>query len=527
MRSPSRPALRRVPLLASLAAGGLTVLAFPPFGLWPLAAVSVGTLSIVVHGRRARSGAGYGLVFGLAFFIPLLSWSGTYVGAVPWLLLAIAEALFLALLGAALSVTSRLPFWPLWAAALWVAEEAARDRLPFGGFPWGRLAFSQPDGPFLPYAAFGGAPLLTFAVALTGCLAAYAVRCGLHRDVRVVAVLAAAGVLAVPVIGLLAGLVTVHSGAGSRQVQIAVVQGNVPRLGLSFNAQREAVLRDHVRQTLLLARQIQRGERARPAFVVWPEDASDIDPLRNPDAAALIGGAARAVGVPILVGAILDGPGNHVRNAGIVWDPRTGPGATYIKRHPVPFGEYIPLRSLAERVSSKVDLVPRDMLAGTRSGDLRIGPLTIGDVICFEVAYDGLITDDVDGGAQVLVVQTNNATFGHSAESPQQLAMARIRAVEHDRSVIVSSTSGISAMIAPDGRVRARSAIFTAAQFDLPVAVQTGTTVATRLGAIPEWVLTGVGVAALLVGMGIRLGARRSRPDVPMTVTSDRERENA
>jgi apolipoprotein N-acyltransferase len=525
VRSPSRPAPRRFSLLLALAAGGLLVLAFPPFGYWPMAAVSAGILSFVVRGRRARSGALYGLVFGLAFFIPLLRWSGTYVGAVPWLLLSVAEALFIAALGAALAVTSRLPYWPVWAAALWVAEEALRDRLPFGGFPWGRLAFSQPDGPFVPFAAFGGAPLVTFAVALTGCLAAYAVQRGLRRDVRVVAALAAAGVLAVPLVGLLLGL-SVQTGDRSRQVQIAVVQGNVPRLGLGFNAQREAVLHDHVRQTLALAGQIRSGAQPRPAFVVWPEDASDIDPLDNPDAAALIDQAARAVGVPILVGAILDGPGNHVRNAGIVWDPRTGPGATYLKRHPVPFGEYIPLRSLARLVTSKVDLVPRDMLAGKGSGDLHIGGLTIGDVICFEVAYDGLVADDVDGGAQVLVVQTNNATFGRTAESPQQLAMARIRAVEHDRSVIVSSTSGISAIIAPDGRVRAQSKIFTAARFDLPVAVQSGTTVATRLGAIPEWVLTGVAGIALLTAVVVRR-SERGRPAPPMSVHPDRERENA
>src|SRR6185437_13162250 len=187
------------------------------------------------------------------------------------------------------------------------------------------------------------------------------------------------------------------------------------------------------------------------------------------DAAQQIQRAADAVGVPILVGALLDGPGdNHVSNAGIVWlpsnSPDPGPGQRYIKRHPVPFGEYIPLRSLAEKVSSKVDLVQRDMVAGSGNGLLTEQlPFGIGDVICFEVAYDGLVNSSVRAGAQLLVVQTNNATFGHSGETYQQLAMTRLRAIEHARTVVQVATSGKSAIIDPGGRTLAESgALFTA-----------------------------------------------------------------
>ena len=191
--------------------------------------------------------------------------------------------------------------------------------------------------------------------------------------------------------------------------------------------------------------------------MLWPENASDIDPTDNPDAAAEIQQATDAVGVPILVGAILDGPGpQHVTNAGLVWEPSNtaspGPGQRYVKRHPVPFGEYIPLRSLASKVSSKVDLVRYDMVAGKGNGLLDQTPVPLGDVICFEVAYDGLVNSSVRAGAQLLVVQTNNATFGHSSETYQQLAMARLRAVEHARTVVQVATSGKSAIIDPSGR---------------------------------------------------------------------------
>lgn len=525
----SAPLLAGLPAVAAAVAGGLTLAAaFPPVGWWPLAPVAVGLLGVAVSGHTGRAGVGLGMVAGLAFFLPVLHWAATYVGAVPWLLLAAFQALYVALLGGALAVVQRLRWWPLWAAALWVAEEALRGRMPFGGFPWARLAFSQAGSPYVAFAALGGAPLLTFVVALSGALLAAAVirallsRSGApvgprlssparSRTTRWAAAWTAAGALAVPLAGLALGPLTIGDGRHDPHRTVAVVQGNVPRLGLDFNAQREAVLRYHVRATEELARRVAAGALPRPEFVVWPENSSDIDPLDNPDAAALITRAARVVGVPILVGTLLDGPGNHVRNASIVWDPGIGPGQTYLKRHPVPFAEYIPLRSIARLVTKKVDLVGRDMIAGKRVGALQIAGTTVGDVICFEVADDYLVRDTVDHGATMLLVQTNNATFGRSGEAPQQFAMARIRAVEHGRTVMVASTTGISGVIAPDGTVLERSSIFTTASFSRAVPVSTRVTLADQVGAAPEWVLTAAGVGSILAGL---LTARRRRTAV-------------
>jgi apolipoprotein N-acyltransferase len=490
------------------------VLAFPPYDLWPLAVLGVTGLALLTRGVPVRRGALLGLVFGLAFFTPLLSWSGIFVGPVPWLLLAVSQAAFAAALGAGLAAVSGLPGWPLWGAALWVAAEAARSRLPFGGFPWGRLAFSQADSPLAWLAAYGGAALVSIAVALLGGLvAALAVAVpALARQHHGSARRARGAVGAVLGLVAVAGVAAAATAAGdwqtgtSRTVTVAVVQGNVPRLGLDFNAQREAVLRNHVEATRQLARDVAAGRQPRPDLVLWPENASDIDPVRYPDAAALIDGAAREVGVPILVGTLADGPTpDTVRNVGIVWDPRTGPGERYVKRHPVPFGEYIPLRSVARMVSSDVDRVARDFVGGDRPGRLAVGPVTVGDVICFEVAYDGLVRDVA--GSDLLVVQTNNATFGRSAETWQQLAMGRLRAVEHGRSVLVAATSGVSAVIDPDGHVAARSDVFTPDVLVRTVPVRTGSTLATRLGAWPEWAAVGVALAALVAA-----GVTRRRP---------------
>ncbi len=525
--APRPPRWSGLPARTLLAlAGGLAVFfAFPGWDLSALAVLGPATLSLATRGVRFRAGLWLGLVHGLAFFVPLLSWTGIYVGSFPWLALAVTESLYVAVLGGALAVTARLRGWPLWAAALWVGDEALRGRWPLGGFPWGRLGFSQAEGPFTAFAAYGGVALVSFAVALTGTLLAAAglalARAAARRDSSAparrsrslrAAALAVLGTLAVPALGTAAALPlaggSLTEGGPTRTV--AVVQGNVPRAGLDFNEQRRAVLDNHVEQTQALAEQVAAGEVAQPDLVIWPENSSDIDPYRNADAAAAIDRAAQAIDAPILVGAVVSGPGRYISNTAIVWDPVTGPGATYVKRHPVPLAEYVPARSFFRFFSDKVDLVRADFRAGTEVGTLDIGGTTVGDVICFEVAYDGLVRDVVDGGATMIVVQTNNATFGFTDESPQQLAMGRLRAVEFGRSVVMASTSGISAVIAPDGSLVRSSELFTPATFVEDIAQRDGTTVAARVGGWPEGLLTALGVGAFLVVAAGGIRARRA-----------------
>jgi apolipoprotein N-acyltransferase len=498
--------------LLALTGGLLLVLAFPGYDLAVLAVLGPAALALAVRGEGFRSGLWLGLVLGLAFFVPLLSWTGIYVGPFPWLALAVWEALHLALLGGATALVSRRRLWPLWAAALWVADEALRGRFVLDGFPWGRLGFSQTEGPLMSLAAYGGVPLVSFAVALTGTLLAAAVL-ALHRAWRSsttpsagpavrTAVVAVAAALAVPAVGALAWLPLPGPSLtdGGPAATVAVIQGNVPRAGLDFNAQRRAVLDNHVQQTLELAAEVAAGEAAQPDLVIWPENSSDIDPYRNDDAARQIERAAQAIDAPILVGAIVQGPGRFISNTAIVWDPEHGPGDTYVKRHPVPLAEYVPARGFFRFFSEHIDRV-HDQQAGDEPGVLDMGGARLGDLICFEVVYDGLVGDVVDGGAGMLVVQTNNATFGFTDESEQQLAMSRLRAVEFGRTVAVAATSGISAIVAPDGSVARSSSLFTPAVFVEEIAQRDSMTVAARLGAAPEWALTGLGVGALLVAV--------------------------
>ena len=298
---------------------------------------------------------------------------------------------------------------------------------------------------------------------------------------------------------------------------MAAVQGNVPKAGLEFNAQRRAVLDNHVRATLALADAVRAGRTPAPDIVVWPENASDIDPLRNLDAYTEIGARDRR---PRRAAARRRRPA-RVRattcpTPAIVWgptgSPSAGPGERYVKRHPVPFGEYIPYRSFFRIFSSDVDLVSRDFAAGDRPGVLQLGPARIGDVICFEVAYDDIVHDVVAGGADLLVVQTNNATFGYTDESAQQIAMSRLRAVEAGRAVVHVSTVGVSGLVEPDGRVVAGSRLFTPAVLESALPLRTGFTVATRLGVLPEAAFAAARCPAGGSGRGAPTAAgRRSR----------------
>ncbi|WP_406084392.1 apolipoprotein N-acyltransferase [Micromonospora zamorensis] len=528
-----RPLPLRFAVPLAVAAGLALLVAFPPYGVWPLAPVGVALLAAAAHRRRLRAGAGLGFLTGVALFAPLLAWTNLHTGYLPWVLLSLLQAGYLALLGAATAWVSPLAdrvrwTWPVLTGLLWVGQEALRDRTPFGGFPWGRLAFSQDTSPLLRLAALGGAPLVTFAVALVGGLLVTAAWRGWAaarpspaegsqdadgaqgvtsaRRWAPVAVPAAVAV-ALTAGGLLVPVATTGSGATTT---VAIVQGNVPRLGLDFNAQRQAVLNNHVDATIELAGRVAAGQERQPDLVVWPENSSDIDPLRNPTAGARISQAADTIGAPILVGAVLLGPGvGQVRNAGILWRPGTGADLDqlYTKRHPVPFAEYVPLRDVARMVSKQVDLIRSDFVPGSTPGVVRAGPAVLGDVICFEVAYDEVVRDTVTGGAQLLVVQTNNATFD-VAEARQQMAMVRLRAVEHGRPALMASTVGVSGFVAPDGRVSDATGFNTREVVVRQVRLDDGRTLATRLGWWPEVALAALAAAALIGAAVLR---RRQR----------------
>lgn len=481
--------------------GVLLYLSFPPRPLWWLVLPGFALLGWVLHGRRLRAGFGIGLLAGFGFMLPLLHWTGEEVGPVPWLALATAEALFVAVGCIGVAAVSRLAWWPVWAAAVWALDEAVRARVPFGGFPWGKIAFGQADSAFLPLAAVGGTPLLSFAVVLCGFGLFEAVRSlRVYRSTGRIpraAVATAAATVLVPLAAALAARPLVDDSAEDGTATVAAIQGNVPRLGLDFNAQRRAVLDNHARRTEQLAREVKAGKVPQPDFVLWPENSSDLDPYRNADARIVIDEAVKAINAPTVVGAVIEPDTGKLRNTLIQWDPSGGPVATYDKRHIQPFGEYMPMRSFARIFSSDVDRVQRDFGPGKKVGVFDLAGTKVGLVTCYEAAFDDAVRDTVEHGSQLIAVPSNNATFGRSEMTYQQLAMSRVRAVEHSRSVVVPVTSGVSAVIRPNGTIVQKTKMFTPDALVDKVPLRSSLTPATRLGTLPEGLLVLIAAAGL------------------------------
>jgi apolipoprotein N-acyltransferase len=492
-------------------AGGLALAAaFPPVGAWPLAVAGPALLAVALWRASLRTSVTVGFAFGAAFYFPLLAWL-VNLAWYAWAALALTETVLFAVLVLGLRLLLRLRAWPPAVACWWVAAEAVRDRWPWGGFPWGRLAMSQPGAPTAGWVAVGGPPLLTFLLALAGACLAWLLltRPPARRHMAMAAIaFAAAGGLALSGSLLLAG----GQAAGTPSAVVAAVQGDVPHTrNLPDLLRAETVTGNHVAATEQFAAQVRRGSRPAPDVVIWPENSTDIDPSDSPPTYATIAAAVAAIGRPVLVGALLDNP---VRNAGQLWLPGRGPVKDYIKRRLVPFGEVIPFRGVLSKFISLVKLQPVNFTPGHREVVFRIGKIRLGDVICYEVGFDNLVSSEVAGGANLLAVQTNDADFeldGQTGETLQQLDMARIRAIEYGRSVVVASTTGVSAIIAPDGSLIASSRTWQRAVLDARVPLRTNLTLAERVGSWPEGVLSAAALAALAWALAGVAGERRRR----------------
>jgi apolipoprotein N-acyltransferase len=496
----------------ALAAGVVLSLAFEPVAFPLVVPLAVAGYVLTVRGLRARAAWVPGLAFGVGFYFTHIVWMRA-VGTDAWIALSSVEALFYGLLGPVTASLARRRLWPLWVAAAWVAMEAIRSTWPFSGMPWGRLAFAVVDTPVADALPYLGSTGVSFALALSGALLARLVL--VRGRARLGAAGALVGVLALAAAPALAP----YSPTVRGHATVAAVQGDVPGNGDDILYDFRQVTQNHVDATVALAADIAAGRVPRPDFVVWPENSTAVDPFLDDTTNRQIWAASAAVGLPILVGAIVDAGPRHVLNEGIVWDPVTGAGDRYAKWHPVPYGEYIPFRSLFAGNFGRLALIPRDMLAGTRTEPLRIGGVEVGDAICFDVAYDDGLYAQLRRGAQLLTVQTSNATFIHTTQIDQQFAISRLRALETGRYVVVAATNGVSGVIAPDGSVLARAGVRTRDVLVERVALSTDLTPAVRIGA---WsgrlcvLVAGLGVALGLVDYRRRSPAGdRSRPVPP------------
>ena len=361
------------------------------------------------------------LAFALTFNLVLLHWTSTYVGSVPWVILAAGLSLFYL----PLVVVKRLGIasFPL----IFIVLEEIRNRFPFQGFGWARIAYSQADAPYAKIAAHGGAVALSAITVLIGLVLFFI----FQKQLRILILLP-----------LLIVLVPFNVQI-NQTTQALMIQGNVPKLGLDFNSRAKEVFFNHVKET-----EIALKENRKVDFILWPENSVDVDPFRNPE----VFDALNTYEVPLIVGAIV-GRANDIFNTSILWTKASQ--HVYIKQHLTPFGEYIPLRSLASKISPFVDDV-RDFSPGNESTIFTVDKAQIAPVICYEL-LDDQILEKAAQSSNLLAVQTNSATFGDSAQSAQQLQITRIRAIEHSRNILSVSTTGYSAVIDYNGKVLQKS----------------------------------------------------------------------
>lgn len=448
------------------------------------------------------TGFGWG---GVVFLIHI--WWIRVVGYDVWLAASLFEALYFGVLAVLLVVLRRLPWWPLWFTAAWVAVETVRHTIPWGGFAWGRPGFAAIDTPLmiaLPVVGVAGA---TWCVVGAAALLAWLSDTpGLASRGRQYALSAGVLALAAP---LAAGYAMYSDPeVDGETVRIAVVQGNVPGRGDDILNDYRQVTANHVEETLELARSGPDVD-----LVIWPENSTAVDPFKTDSLRNQLQSTVDAIDRPVLVGGIVDGPeAGTVLNQGILWTPDGPREERYTKRHPVPFGEYIPIRNLGiTKWIERLDLVPRDMLPGGDQEPLQWGDILIGDAICFDVSYDDVARDHVNNGANLLTVQTSNAMFVYTDQLDQQFAMSRIRAAESRRWMGLAAVNGISGIIRPDGSVAKTVPRREQETLVHDVRLNDDITLAMRLGPWPARVGILIALGAVLVGVALQVQDSRNR----------------
>jgi apolipoprotein N-acyltransferase len=502
-------------------AGAAVGLSWQPYGLWPLMLIGIPAFTLIVRGTRPLPAAGLGYLFGLAMLTLAISWVhvlGTWIAVV----LIIFMSLFFGLLGLMLNLVGRLRWWPVAAACCWVFIEYAYSRIPFGGFGWTRIAYAAVDTPLAGFLPIIGVAGVSFVVALVGQLIAWAVVAlrrarpdRLRRRTRVL--IAGVTIICLGLLGSALRLYQVEPDATSAgSVHVGIVQGNVPGRGIEAMGRARSVTNNHLSETIHLMTKVRLGQAPEPDFLLWPENSTDIDPTVDPLTKQTVQAAAEVAGRPILVGAVMQGPGPDERQTtALWWDPDRGVLARYDKQNLVPFGEWIPFRKQLLPLIPLLQDVGAQSVPGTRPGvlDVTAGgrPVKVGDVICFELAYDQTIYRSLIGGAQAMMVQSNNATYGGTGQIEQQFAITRARAMESRREIAVATTNSVSGFITRDGAVAIRTQEFTPQSMVVEMPLRSALTPAIR---VAPWLERGLALVAVLACLiAVLSGTRRSRAE--------------
>ena len=452
-------------------AGVIASTAFAPLSFWPAAFIGLTIWYFLLIRMRLRSRVYVSYIFGLGVLLPVQFWTGIYVGNLPWLLLSFTQALIFTL--PALFVGKKIKYNQIAFACSFVCVELLLRTVPFTGFGWSRLSFTQVDGPLQFLYSSGGVVLVAFLIALIS---------------------AARSVLNLALIFLvIAGLSSLpRIEATDKKSSIALVQGGVVKLGLEFNSKPKEVFLRHLQQT---SKSITFDQ---VDLIIWPENAVDIDINTNNEVKKLINDKSAFLDTPLLVGGVTKS-GDNLLNQSFLFDPQIK--QSYSKRYLTPFGEYLPLRGIATKVSRYADQIT-DFKAGQEDTKFLIDNATFQSLICYELLDDSF-RDQID--TNFLVIQTNNATFGDTAQLDQQLNIARVRAIETGRYIAYVSTTGTTSFIDNRGKIIDKLPKFEPSTLFGEVSHVIGLTTTQMIGKYLEYLAVG---ALVIISLYRRWGRR-------------------
>jgi apolipoprotein N-acyltransferase len=480
--------------LAAVATGTVTALALPPWGWWPLAFVGLVALDRLIADMDRKTRVRRGFLVGLGLYVPSLAWmiDLTAPGYV------VATAFYAALLAAAAAMV------PAAAPGRWLAlpgaialTELLRWSWPFGGVPLSSLAVGQVAGPLAPVLRVGGALLLVEVTVIVG----VALAAALSRR-WIAAGVGAAVALAIAVGGI--------AGPGGEQVgtlRVALVQGGGPQGTRATDTDERVVFGRHLRASA--------GVETPVDLVVWPEDVVDVDdPVAETREGRELRDLARELDAPLVAGVVEDAGRDHFRNAAVAYNAEGAIVDRYDKVHRVPFGEYVPVRSLVERFAGS-DLTSREALVGEHPAELDTPAGRLSVAISWEVFFGDRVREGVEDGAEIVINPTNGSSYTGTLVQTQQVANSRMRAIENDRWVLQVAPTGFSAIAGPDGTVHQRSAVSESTVLQQTVGMREGMTLYTRVGLLPAWI---VAVASLALGWVTAWRERRRRRGEPRAV---------
>jgi apolipoprotein N-acyltransferase len=425
-------------------AGVLMARSFSYSDTWILLPMGIAVWWAGTHKRQLSDYLFFSFSLSIAFWFARLSWL-TLVGLDAYIILALLMALITGSSGFLMYKVKDLPLPFVWYGLIFISMETITDYVPFGGFPWGKIAYDSADAPWANLMPYGSSPLVTAAILLISALMIPSLGFVLQKAFAASIVF----VVAIAAFTLFLQDLDKRDVRSSGNIDLAVIQGSVPRVGLSFNEQKMEVLNYHIKETNNLLDNTNQNYDA----ILWPENSIDVDPFTNKDAGNLVKDLVKKYNKPLVSGAVLqkdDGLSNSV----IQWDPINGGVIDrYEKLQLVPFGEYLPFRDFLSRYIKRFSLIPQDFIAGKQANNLYVNNAVISPVICFEVAWNKNIFEQINNGGELISVHTNNATYAFSNQLEQQFMITRIRAMETGRDIVVTATTGISAHINRYGEV--------------------------------------------------------------------------